>query len=239
MRVSPWMLNRRRANRGKSLRLTIALSTAVLLCLTSACARGASDHPAKSDSLARRDVPDSSYTDTALHRELISRVERDQGVREIFAKDLRTTGKLRDSTVRAMMAVDSQNVAWLKPLIARGVLPTRAQVGPDGLSALFLLVQHADQDVDFQESVLPLLQQAFDHGEVNGEKLAMLTDRVAKARKRPQLYGTQSTIVDGHAIIDPIADSAGVDARRMKMGLLPLARYKFLLDSMYGQQPKK
>ena len=53
-----------------------------------------------------------------------------------------------------------------------------------------------------------------------------------KAKGRPQVYGTQSTIRDGQAIIDPIEDSAGLDARRAQLGLPPLAVYKRFLDSM-------
>jgi hypothetical protein len=33
-------------------------------------------------------------------------------------------------------------------------------------------------------------------------------------------------------VLDPIADSAGVDARRKRMGLPPLAEYLRLVDSM-------
>jgi hypothetical protein len=211
------------------------LFTLIAACVSRDASSKAIDHD--STSVAMRDS--SPPSDTALQQELLRRVARDQEVREEFAAELRTTGTPSDATARAMMAIDSANIAWLKPLLARGGLPTRARVGDDGLGALFLLVQHADQDVDFQESVLPVLENAFARGEVNGEKLAMLSDRVAKARHRPQIYGTQSTITNGHPIIDPIADSAGVDARRARMGLPPLAVYRAVLDSMYGKQQKR
>lgn len=42
---------------------------------------------------------------------------------------------------------------------------------------------------------------------------------------------------DGQLVLDPIADSAGVDARRARMGMLPLREYVRLIYSMYLKQP--
>ncbi|HEX5004243.1 MAG TPA: DUF6624 domain-containing protein, partial [Gemmatimonadales bacterium] len=105
----------------------------------------------------------------------------------------------------------------------------------DGVAAAALLVQHADADPAFQATVLPMLEAAFRAGTVTGQELAMLTDRVAKAQGRPQRYGTQTTVIDGRVIFDPIEDSGQVDARRAAMGLPPLAEYKRVLDSAYAR----
>jgi hypothetical protein len=108
-------------------------------------------------------------------------------------------------------------------------------VGREGVADAALLVQHADADPAFQAAVLPMLEAAFTAGVVNGQEVAMLTDRVAKAQGRPQRFGTQTTITDGRVIFDPIADSAQVDARRAAMGLPPLTDYKRILDSVYAR----
>jgi hypothetical protein len=42
---------------------------------------------------------------------------------------------------------------------------------------------------------------------------------------------------DGQLVLDPIADSAGVDARRARMGMMPLSEYVRLMDSMYLKRP--
>jgi hypothetical protein len=80
--------------------------------------------------------------------------------------------------------------------------------------------------------MLPKLEAAYRAGEVDGQSVALLTDRVAKAQGRPQIYGSQTTMHGREPVIDPIADSAGVDARRAKLGLPPLAVYKHMLDSV-------
>jgi hypothetical protein len=76
------------------------------------------------------------------------------------------------------------------------------------------------------------VEAAYRAGQVDGQSVALLTDRVAKARGRLQIYGTQTTFQGSEPVFDPIEDSAGVDARRARLGLLPLAVYKQKLDSM-------
>ncbi|MEO8140678.1 MAG: DUF6624 domain-containing protein, partial [Gemmatimonadota bacterium] len=184
----------------------------------------------------RADVPPPA-TDLRLQRELLTRVASDQAVRDTFAAQLRATGTLTPAVVASMRAVDSVNLAWLKPQLRSAGFPTRAQVGKEAVQAAALLVQHADAEPTFQAEVLPLIEAAYRAGDLTGQEVAMLTDRVAKAQGRPQRYGTQTTGIDGRIVFDPIEDSAHVDARRASMGLPPLAIYKQLLDSMYGRKP--
>lgn len=174
-----------------------------------------------------------------LRDELLSRVARDQAVRDTFAAQLRESGTITPAIFASMRAVDSANLAWLKPQIEHAGFPTTAQVGRDGALAAALLIQHADADPVFQAAVLPQLETAYKEGIVAGQEFAMLTDRVAKAQGRPQRFGTQTTITGGKVIIDPIEDSATVDARRAAVGLPSLLDYKHVLDSMYAQQPSR
>lgn len=182
--------------------------------------------------------PPPPYSDAALRDELLARVATDQAVRDTFAQELRATGQLTPAIVASLRAVDSANVAWLKPLLEARGLPTPAEVGIDGVAAVTLLIQHADADPTFQAAALPLLDAAFRAGYVTGQEVAMLTDRVAKGQGLPQRFGTQSTIRDGQVVIDPIEDSADVDVRRAAMGLPPLAYYKKVLDSAYALQTR-
>lgn len=110
--------------------------------------------------------------------------------------------------------------------------PTREAIDSDGVEAVFLLVQHADRDPAFQAAILPLLDSANRKGEIDGQSLALLTDRVAKAQGRPQVFGTQTTAYGRDLVIDPIADSEAVDTRRAELGVPPLAVYKQMLDSV-------
>jgi hypothetical protein len=62
--------------------------------------------------------------------------------------------------------------------------------------------------------------------------VALLTDRIEVKAGHPQIYGTQLPLQGVRWVLDPIADSAGVDARRKSMGLSPLTVYLRVVDSM-------
>jgi hypothetical protein len=175
-----------------------------------------------------------SQTNKELHDELLLRVASDQAARQVFVLKQRTTGTLDSADVARLSAVDTANTSWLKGVIARQGWPTRAQVGPDGVRAALLLVQHADLDTAFQARTLPLVQKSFEAGELPGGDVAMLTDRVAVNHGRPQIYGTQAKMVNGRMVAATIAESSAVDVRRARMGLPPLRDYFRILDSLYS-----
>ena len=81
--------------------------------------------------------------------------------------------------------------------------------------------------------MLPAIEQAHHRGELKGDAVAMLIDRVEVKAGRPQIYGTQLSLKDGRLVLDPIADSATVDTRRQRLGLLPLAEYLRRIDSVF------
>jgi hypothetical protein len=78
-----------------------------------------------------------------------------------------------------------------------------------------------------------MLERAYRSGDVKGQDVALLTDRLATARRQPQVFGTQADILDGRIVLKPIGDSANVDARRASMGLPPMKEYLRVLDSVY------
>jgi hypothetical protein len=161
-------------------------------------------------------------------RELLERGRSDQAVRENF--DL--SGQPNLAQIEAMARTDSANTEWLKAWVARWGWPTVEQVGKEAVSAAFLIVQHAIHDTGFMRSMLPNIEASHARGDLDGGAVAMLIDRVEVKAGRPQIYGTQLSLRDGKLVLDPIADSAGVDARRRKMGLQPLAEYLRLIDSV-------
>ena len=175
--------------------------------------------------------------DTALARALLERLRVDQAIRDTFVLRLQA-GQPVDSAVAARMAaIDSANTSWLKAVVARRGWPGRSAVGPDASGAAFLIVQHAVHDSAFQAQALSLMERGVATGEVRGADVAMLADRVAVHRGQPQRYGTQAKLIDGRMVLDPIADSAHVDARRAALGMPPLREYVRVLDSMYTARP--
>ena len=167
--------------------------------------------------------------DEAQRAALISRGREDQAVREVFL-----AGHHQDTTdLRRMSDVDADNTTFLKKIIAERGWPGRSLVGSEASNAAFLIVQHSP-DTTFQAQVLPLLEKAYLAGEAQGQQVALLTDRVAVQRGKPQVYGTQASVVNGRFKLNPIADSANVDARRAKLGMPPVAAYMRILDSLYS-----
>ncbi|HEX7979086.1 MAG TPA: DUF6624 domain-containing protein, partial [Gemmatimonadaceae bacterium] len=171
--------------------------------------------------------------DTSLRAELLQRMSADEAVRGRLATAQRESEQPDSALIARVGDVDGENTRWLAETVARRGWPGRSIVGTDGADAAFLLIQHADADTAFQARVLPLLAQAYRAGEASGQQLALLTDRVATARGAPQVYGTQLSLVAGRAVLKPMIDSAGVDARRATVGLPPLREYLRLIDSAY------
>ena len=77
-----------------------------------------------------------------------------------------------------MAQTDSTNTSWLKAYVARWGWPTAAQVGGEAVQAAFLIVQHAVHDTAVMRAMLPAIEQAHHRGELQGDAVAMLTDRL-------------------------------------------------------------
>ncbi len=97
----------------------------------------------------------------------------------------------REALADRMRAVDENNTAWLRMVIAEQGWPGEKLVGPVGASHAWLIAQHADRDPTFQAECLELLRAALVAGDASTGQLAYLTDRVLCARGEPQIYGTQ------------------------------------------------
>ena len=179
-------------------------------------------------SACSRSSEPSPETLADARRELEERGRTDQAVRE----NVGVGGNVDHAQIVKMAETDSANSAWLEDYVARWGWPTKAQVGPDAVNAAFLIVQHAVHDTAFMREMLPHIHEAHERGDLNGGAVAMLTDRLEVKAGRPQIYGTQLSLKDGQWVFDPIADSTGVDERRRKMGLPPLAEYRRLVDSV-------
>ncbi len=178
---------------------------------------------------AQNPVAPPPVRDEALRAALVSRGRQDQAVREVFL-----AGHRQDSTdIQRMTDVDADNTNFLKRIVAERGWPGRSMVGSDGATAAFLIVQHS-ADTSFQARVLPLLEKAYATRDAEGQQVALLTDRIAVRRRQQQVYGTQASLVKGRFVLDPIADSANVDARRARVGMPPVAKYMRILDSLYA-----
>jgi len=158
---------------------------------------------------------------SAVTAELSRRVEVDQQLR----REAMSADPVSPELVDRIVAVDHENTTWLEDLVARHGWPTFARVGEEGAGNAWLLVQHADQEVEFQERCLVLLRDAVKEAQADPKHLAYLEDRVATHRGRPQRYGTQFVEKDGEFVPYELEDAARVDEWRAEVGLEPLAEY--------------
>jgi hypothetical protein len=132
---------------------------------------------------------------------------------------------------------DYARTARLMEIIHEHGWPTHSLVGEDGASAAWLVAQHADFDVEFQEVALTLMRAAARQGEVDVTEVAYLADRVAVNRDRPQLFGTQVRCRDGRPRpATPIKSRSAVEDRRSKFGMEPLADYYSTLAMMCANE---
>jgi hypothetical protein len=192
-----------------------------LALLLAGCARA--EHPIEREPAPRR---------PELRLELLQRMECEQAPRRELMQRMQAEGvgspqeldPLRDDLLQVIREEDTANRMWLKKILAESGWPGRSLVGVDGAHAAWLLVQHADTDRPFQKECLQLMETA-PAGEVAGDDIAYLTDRVRLADGRPQLYGTQLEFRDGEWVPRPIEDEEHIDQRRKDRGLPPLAEY--------------
>ena len=168
------------------------------------------------------DETHAHWSDDSLRRVLLAMRDRDQAARADFG------ARVTDSSyLRQLMATDSVIGSQMGEILDRFGLPSRAVVGPEGVSAAMLIVQH---NWPLQERVLALATAA-RAGSVSPEALAMLEDRVRVHQGKAQRFGTQFNAgPDGLFRLALTDDLDGLAARRAAAGLPPLPLYVCYLE---------
>jgi hypothetical protein len=175
---------------------------------------------------------DTVAADPALRRELLALVAADQADRE-FTRTMGTSAP-PDSLLRRMTANDSARTNRLRQIMRERGWPRAADVGWDGANAAFLVLQHTP-DAVFQALMLPEVEAAYRRGELEGQAVALLMDRVRAAAGLRQRYGMQPQLRDGRFVLgDDVEDPEGLAARRAEMCLLPMDLYLMMMEEMYG-----
>lgn len=127
--------------------------------------------------------------------------------------------------------LDRKNTAEIKALLRIYPWFSISKFGVQTDGQAWLLVQHADLDIDFQKMVLKRLAKLYRKGETKPMNYAYLFDRVATSpadatQRKPQRYGTQGQCTGpGTWVPFPIEDEANVDKRRAEVGLGSEAEY--------------
>jgi hypothetical protein len=150
----------------------------------------------------------------ALQAKLKQMAKEDQGVRKAES--------MSDSEVDK---VDAKNYPELELIFTKYGWLAISVVGKEAAGEFWLLVQHQDDHLEFQQRVLKSMEHAADAGEASKVDYAYLYDRVLRNEGKLQHWGTQITCKNGKAVMDPVDDPAGLQKRRTELQLMPLDKY--------------
>ncbi|MGE7138255.1 DUF6624 domain-containing protein [Luteibacter sp. NPDC031894] len=175
------------------------------------------------NAIPRLSAPARELSNLPLRKQLSDMAAADQAARSDYFK---AAMKPDSPSWKKIQDVDRHNLEALKAIFAKYGFPTVAMVGRSGVTATFLLAQHADADREFQKHALELAKSLLERGELPRSLYAMLVDRVRLADGKPQLYGTQVKAMDGKVEMLPVEDPGNLDVRRRSMALEPEAEYR-------------
>lgn len=134
-------------------------------------------------------------------------------------------------------SVDVSNTIELKEILEKYDWISISRFGEKADQHAWLIVQHADQDSEFQKLILKKLETLYPLKETDPSNYAFLFDRIAaswndESKRVPQRYGTQGQCV-GPWKWQPIEieDPEQLDARRASVGLPPFDTYLKVMNS--------
>lgn len=126
----------------------------------------------------------------------------------------------------------SENTETLKKIITDYGWPKQSDVGPEAVEAAWLISQHADHDLPFQEKCLELIEKSIDKKETPKHFYAYLLDRILINQGKKQKFGTQFyRDIDGKMKPKPIEDTDVLDELRASYNLPPLKQYATILNN--------
>ncbi|MDW3196890.1 MAG: DUF6624 domain-containing protein [Cytophagales bacterium] len=123
-----------------------------------------------------------------------------------------------DSLNSRILRFDSTALVFIKEVIDTHGWLGKSQIGAAANRTLFLIIQHAPEN-DIRKAYFPLLEASVKQGESEKSDMATMNDRILVRDGKPQIYGTQSHMVDGKLEPFPIEDVKNVNKRRRKVGL--------------------
>jgi len=143
---------------------------------------------------------------------------------------------------KKIIALNRKHIKRIEEILKNIKLPRISILSYDGALAMWLLVQHAADNLTFQKKYLALTKALLkiDPDDVYKEGVAYLEDRVEVKEKRKQTYGTQfRDVVDAKVPClepQPIKNPKTLNDRRRLVGLQPIEGYIKELEKMYGKK---
>jgi len=159
-----------------------------------------------------------SITNKQLQKKIITMAKIDQKVRNLAMNDSQNK-----KLIRKVYQTDCKNAIVLKRIINKHSWPTFDLVGKEASKSFWLLVQHADNNLEFQKRCLKLLIVAAKRGQAELRHVAYLTDRVRMAEGKKIKFGTQYLTNNGEPIVRPVINPKGLDKLRKEYGMDTIA----------------
>lgn len=169
-------------------------------------------------------------SEPALRQELRDMFKADQQVRRSFVESGMKQGSPQQ---KAVIDTDARHVARIRTIVDQYGFPSPAMVGRNGSAIMLLLADHIEDDDALMGRVLELSRPLVDKGLLSHALYATVIDRHLVLRHKPQIYGTQADIKDGHSVPLAMVDPAHLEARRAAMGMEPEADYLKENDEAY------
>jgi hypothetical protein len=132
--------------------------------------------------------------------------------------------KSNETPDELMRRKDKEHALKLSPIIEKYGWPKTTIFGSEAAMAAFLVIQHAD--LDLQKKYFPLLEAAAREKEASWECVALMMDRILVREGKEQMYGTQLHSMNGSPLaFYPIFDAPNVNKRRAEMGMGTIEEY--------------
>ncbi|MDR6845052.1 DUF6624 domain-containing protein [Flavobacterium granuli] len=115
------------------------------------------------------------------------------------------------------------------------------KIGKEHSNKFWITIQHADNDVKFQQQMLKALRKEIDRNNARKSNYAMLEDRIAINLNKKQSFGSQVTYNDeGQAIPkNGLLDSLNVDKLRLEYDLPPFKTYYNSMTTSHFEMNKE
>lgn len=143
----------------------------------------------------------------------------------LYAKDQLMRDLAKNNKVLWDSKQEVSNTRVLKQIVNEYGWPVKSLVGDFAANAAWLIAQHSDMDIEFQEKCLDLMKLQTD-GEVDLQNIAYLEDRICKNKNRAQIYGTQFINTPDGLRPWKIKSPNNVNERRRSMNLDSLESYQ-------------
>ncbi len=172
-----------------------------------------------------------------MNQSLKQKVEKfakaDQEKRRKWIKDP------KKENFKSVLAQDKKSIDFVKSVLKEYGWPKYKTVGKRASDKFWLLVQHADTNINLQKKALKLLEKEVNCNQASRKNLIYLIDRVLINEKKKQIYGTQFLIKNGKIHLHPVKNARKLNNLRKEMGLEKIETTKIKIEKKYKSLMKK